>query len=121
MSGKRILVVDDENIVRISCKKILSTEGFEVDLAADGYEAIELIKKQNYDVIITDLKMPKMDGLEVLQWIKKNSPASKIIVITGFSTPDIAEKSIAYGAIRYLEKPFTPEILLSAVRSVINE
>lgn len=118
---KRILVIDDESIVRISCKKILSPEGFDVELASDGYEAIELIKKQTYDIIITDLKMPKMDGLEVLEWIKKNSPSSKVIVITGFSTPEIAEKAIATGATRYLEKPFTPETLLSAVQSVINE
>lgn len=118
---KRILVIDDESIVRISCKKILSPEGFDVELASDGYEAIELIKKQTYDIIITDLKMPKMDGLEVLEWIKKNSPYSKVIVITGFSTPEIAEKAIATGATRYLEKPFTPETLLSAVQSVINE
>lgn len=117
----KILVIDDENIVRISCKKILSPEGFEVALASDGYEAIELIKKDTYDIIITDLKMPKMDGLEVLEWIKKNSPSSKVIVITGFSTPEIAEKAVATGAAGYLEKPFTPETLLSVVQSVINE
>lgn len=122
MSGrKRILIVDDEGIVRISCKRILSPEGYEVEVASDGYEAIELIRKQTYDVIITDLKMPKMDGLEVLQWIKRESPSSKVIVITGFSTPDIAEKSTSLGANKYLEKPFTPEALLSAVKAVLKE
>ncbi len=118
---KSILVVDDESIVRVSCKRILEPEGFLVDLAADGYEAIELIKKQSYDIIITDLKMPKMDGLEVLQWIKKNSPASKVIVITGFSTPEIAERSVEAGATKYLEKPFTPETLISVVQSAMKE
>ncbi|MFN3739553.1 MAG: response regulator [Thermodesulfovibrionales bacterium] len=117
----RILVIDDENIVRVSCKRILEPEGFLVELAADGYEAIELIKKQPYDIIITDLKMPKMDGLEVLQWIKKNSPASKVVVITGFSTPEIAERSAKSGATKYLEKPFTPETLISVVQSAIKE
>lgn len=117
----RILVVDDESIVRVSCKRILEPEGFFVDIAADGYEAIELIKKQPYDIIITDLKMPKMDGLEVLEWIKKNSPVSKVVVITGFSTPEIAERSEKAGATKYLEKPFTPETLISVVQSAINE
>lgn len=117
----RILVVDDESIVRVSCKRILEPEGFHVDIAADGYEAIELIKKQAYDIIITDLKMPKMDGLEVLQWIKRNSPASKVVVITGFSTPEIAERSVEAGATKYLEKPFTPETLISVIQSAIKE
>ncbi len=116
----KILVVDDEAIVRVSCKRILEPEGFPVDVASDGYEALELIKKNSYDIIITDLKMPKMDGLEVLHWIKENSPSSKVIVITGFSTPEIAEKSVSAGAIRYLEKPFTPETLLEVVRSVAS-
>jgi len=115
---KSILVVDDEAIVRISCKRILEPEGFDVDLASDGYEALELIKKKGYDIIITDLKMPKMDGLEVLKWIKENSPKSKVIAITGFSTPEIAKKSLSAGAQRYLEKPFTPEVLIEVVRSV---
>ncbi len=117
----RILVVDDESIVRVSCKRILEPEGFLVDIAADGYEAIELIKRQPYNIIITDLKMPKMDGLEVLQWIKKNSPASKVVVITGFSTPEIAERSAEAGATKYLEKPFTPETLISVIQSAIKE
>jgi CheY-like chemotaxis protein len=118
---KSILVVDDEAIVRISCKRILEPEGFNVEVANDGYEALELIKKKGYEIIITDLKMPKMDGLEVLKWIKENSPQSKVIVITGFSTPEIAEKSLSAGAEKYLEKPFTPEVLINAVRSVLVE
>lgn len=119
MSNKRnILVVDDEAIVRVSCKRILEPEGFNVDVASDGYEALELIRKNTYNIIITDLKMPKMDGIEVLHWIKKNSPSSKVIVITGFSTPEIAEKSIASGAAKYLEKPFTPETLISVIKEV---
>ena len=117
---KRILVVDDEAIVRISCKRTLEPEGFDVDIASDGYEAIELIKNKAYDIIITDLKMPKMDGLEVLSWIKKNSPSSRVIVITGFSTPEIAEKSISAGADKYLEKPFTPETLISVVKDLLQ-
>lgn len=121
MAEKRtILVIDDEGIVRISCKRILEPEGFNVDIASDGYEAIELIKKQVYDLIITDLKMPKMDGFEVLRWIKDISPSSKVIVITGFSTPDIAEKSLSAGAAKYLEKPFSPETLISVVKAVIS-
>ncbi len=118
LQGKKILIVDDEPIVRLSCKRILEPEGYEVDIASDGYEAMEKIKENLYDVIITDLKMPKMDGFEVLTWIKQNSSVSKIVIITGYSTQEIAEKAISSGAHRYIEKPFTPETLLRIVREL---
>jgi DNA-binding NtrC family response regulator len=118
---KKILVIDDEPIVRISCKRSLSNEGYEVKLAAGGREGIELLEKEPFDLVLLDLKMPDMDGIEVLQKIKDTWPQTKVIIITGYSTVETAVKTLRLGALNYLEKPFTPDILLKTVEEAFNQ
>lgn len=119
MSKPKILVIDDEEIVRISCKKCLTPEGYDVTLAGTGIEGMELTKENHYDLILTDLKMPDMDGMEFLMMIKETQPEAKVILITGYSTVEHAEEALRLGASNYVEKPFTPDILIAAVKEAL--
>ena len=116
MSKGRVLVIDDEDIVRISCKRALAPEGFEVDVAASGMEGLELFAKGKYDLVIIDLKMPGIDGMEVLRNIRESHPAQNIIIMTGYNTPNDASL-MSPG---YLEKPFTPDALIEKIKSVLE-
>jgi DNA-binding NtrC family response regulator len=121
MSKGKILVVDDENIVRTSCVRALSPEGYEVKTAQNGYEGLTILKDEKFDLVLTDLKMPDMDGIEVLRTIKDKWPEVEVIVITGYQTVDTAVKSIKLGAFDYIEKPFTPDALISAVGRALEK
>lgn len=117
---KNILVIDDEEIVRISCRRALTPEGFNVEVARDGLEGLRLLKDKPYDLILIDLKMPNMDGMEVLENILAMRPDAKVIIITGYSAVETAVKAIKMGAFNYLEKPFTPDSLLEAVKEALS-
>jgi DNA-binding NtrC family response regulator len=117
---KDILVIDDEEIVRISCMRTLVPAGFKVDVARDGLEGLRMLKAKPYDLILIDLKMPNMDGMEVLENIKDIRPDLKVIIITGYSAVETAVKAIKMGAFNYLEKPFTPDSLLEAVKEALS-
>lgn len=115
MSKGKILVVDDEDIVRTSCSRTLVPEGYEVSLARNGAEGLKMAGEDRFDLVLTDLKMPDMDGIEVLRSIKEKWPETEVIIVTGYQTVDSAVKAIKLGAYDYIEKPFTPDALISAV------
>lgn len=119
MGKQKILTIDDEEIVRISCKKCLIPEGYDVDVASNGLEGMGLTQSNKYDLILTDLKMPDMDGMEFLMKMKEIQPDAKIIMITGYSTVEHAVKAIKLGAHNYIEKPFTPDTLIAAVKEAL--
>lgn len=120
MSRPKILVLDDEEIVRVSCQKCLTPEGYDVDVAANGVEGLAMTENNRYDVILTDLKMPDMDGMEFLARVKERHPDTKVIMITGYSTVEHAVKAMRMGAYNYIEKPFTPDALIDAVKEAIT-
>jgi len=107
----RILVADDEEIVIQSCLRVLSAGGFQVDAARDGLEALRAIDENGYDVLILDIKMPKMNGMEVLQRVKEAHPDIDVIMITGLHAIETAVQAMKLGAFDYLPKPFEPEEL----------
>ncbi|MBI2317191.1 MAG: sigma-54-dependent Fis family transcriptional regulator, partial [Betaproteobacteria bacterium] len=107
----RILVVDDEEIVIRSCLRILGEGGYEVEAVRSGREALEKIEETPYDVLILDIMMPGMDGLEVLQRVKETHPDIDIIMVTGLSQIETAVRSMKLGAFDYLPKPFNPDEL----------
>jgi CheY-like chemotaxis protein len=107
----RILVVDDEALVCNSCSKTLSHEGYYVDCALNGEEAQIKIASSRYDLVITDLKMPKVDGMELLRTVKKRWPEISVVMITGYGTIRSAVEAIKLGAFDYIPKPFTSEEL----------
>jgi DNA-binding NtrC family response regulator len=121
VSNVRILVVDDEMIVCESCKRILEEEEYEVETALSGKEAFEKMKANPFDIVITDLKMPGIDGMEVLRTFRKEYPDSIIIMITGFSTVETAVEAIKLGAFDYIPKPFTPDEVSIVVKKAIEK
>lgn len=116
MDKKRILVIDDEAIVRVSCERVLTPEGYDVLVTSEGSEALELLGEEHVDLVLTDLKMPDMDGLEVLKSIKKKWPDIIVVIVTGYGTISTAVQAIKLGAYEYIEKPFTPEDILNVIK-----
>ena len=110
MNG-RILIVDDEEIVTQSCLRILSGSGFQTDTARDGMEALEMVNGNGYDVLILDIKMPRVNGMEVLQRVKEAHPDIDVIMMTGLHEIETAVQAMKLGAFDYLPKPFDPEEL----------
>lgn len=116
MERNRILIIDDDEIVRKSCEKVLSPEGYITVTAGSGREGLKLLSKKPFDLVLTDLRMPDMDGIEVLKRVKEGWPDVEVIIITGYGTVKSAIEAIRYGAYDYVEKPFSPEELLNVVR-----
>jgi len=115
----RILVVDDEQAVRDLLSKTLTMADYDVDSADDGPSAIEKMRAVQYDLLITDLKMPGMDGLSVIREARKLSADLRVIIITGYSTEASAIEAINLGVSGYLTKPFRlPRILAAAARAL---
>jgi DNA-binding NtrC family response regulator len=116
----RILVVDDEEIVRRSCLRALGDNGHEVEAVDSGAEALSKIEDGRYDVLILDVMMPKMDGIEVLRRVKETHPDIEVIMITGLSQIATAVGAMKLGAFDYLPKPFEPDELKLAVERALE-
>jgi len=115
----RILAVDDEEIILSSFRKILVLAGYSIDTVEKGSEALGLIRKNDYDFIFTDLKMPEMDGVELTKAAKHLRPDIDIIVITGYASIETAVETVSFGAMAYIEKPFTEDELLAFVKKAL--
>ena len=118
---KKILVVDDEIGIRQSLKKILEKEGFDVVTASNGEEAFKLIRGSDIDLLISDIRMAGMDGLELLKVCKSISPYTEVIMITGYASVDTAVDSMKQGAYDYITKPFKKADILKAVGKAIEK
>ncbi len=117
----RILVVDDEEIARRNIVRALQKDGHLVHEAANGLEALARIGQTSVDLVITDLKMEKMDGLQLIESLKKVSPLTDIIMVTGYATVDSAVSALTKGAAHYLAKPFRFEDLRSTVQEILDK
>ncbi len=111
----RILVVDDEKGIREGCRRILTAEGFAVDVAENGRAGLEHARGCAYDLILVDLMMPVMGGLEMMEEVRKIDPDVIMIVVTGFATIETAVEAIKHGAYDYVPKPFEPDQLVTVV------
>ncbi len=107
----RILAVDDESVVLDSFRRILVLEGFSVDTVEHGPEALGLVQRHDYDFVFTDLKMPDMDGVEVVKAVKHLRPDVDVVVITGYGSIETAVQTLQHGACEYVQKPFTADEL----------
>lgn len=119
----RILVIDDDVELAESLKELLNVKGFQVDVAYNGSEGIYLHKQSPYEMIITDIIMPVMDGLEVVMWVKENSPATKLVVVSGggyFHSQDYLLMAKRLGANCVLQKPYIFEDLNSAIDNMFK-
>src|SRR5665811_2298315 len=116
----RILIADDEEIVIRSCLRILDGDDFQVEAVQDGREALRKIEENPYDVLILDIMMPNMDGLEVLRRVKETHPNVDVIMITGLSQIDTAVQAMKLGAFDYISKPFEPDELKLVVQRALE-
>lgn len=116
----KILIIDDEASIRKSIKEILEYEKYEVDEAADGMEGVIKVKGATYDVILCDIKMPKMDGIEVLERIRLLSPESAVVMISGHGNIDTAVSTLKEGAYDYIPKPLDLNRLIVSVRNALD-
>ncbi len=120
MAGEKILVVDDEDMIRDLCYHILSSEGYQVSVASNGTEALDVLNRGDVDLLITDIKMPEMDGLELFERVKQRNQEIVSIFITGHGTLDTAIESLMRGVDGFVLKPFTQEELLIAVQRAVT-
>jgi len=116
----KILVVDDDAIVIKSCKRILEAEGLEVSAVPSADEALEMIKKYEFDLLLIDVKMPRHDGMFLMREIKKVIPDMPIIVMSGYPTPETISDVLNLGASQFIPKPFRPDELIKAIRPVLQ-
>lgn len=117
----KILVIDDERSIRNTLKDILEYEKYEVDLAEDGIKALDKVKVAEYDIILCDIKMPGMDGIEVLEKLIEFTPDTPVVMISGHGNIDTAVESIKKGAFDYIEKPLDLNRLLITIRNAMDK
>ncbi len=115
----RILAVDDEPVILDSFRKILVLAGYSVDTVENGPEALGLVQRHDYDFVFTDLKMPGMDGVEVVKAVKHLRPDVDLAVITGYGTIESAVETMQHGAVDYVQKPFTEDELIEFARRLL--
>ena len=116
----RILVVDDEDIVIRSCLRILDGNGYQIETARDGQEALRKVDDNSYDVMILDIMMPNLGGMEVLRRVKETHPDTDVIMITGLSQIDTAVQAMKLGAFDYISKPFEPDELKLVIQRALE-
>jgi two-component system response regulator HydG len=116
----RVLIVDDEKLTRVTLEVQLTDEGFAVHTATNGFEALEQLEAHDIDVVVTDLRMPSMDGLELLQAVRQKWPDTAVVFITAFGTVASAVDAMHGGAADYLTKPLDAEELVIRVRRLIQ-
>jgi len=117
----KILVIDDERSIRNTLKDILGFEGYQVELAENGRSGIDMAQSSEFDIILCDIKMPEVDGLEVLEQIMKSKPESTVVMISGHGTIDTAVEAIKKGAFDFIEKPLDLNRLLITLRNASDK
>ena len=121
MAHERILVVDDERDLAHSCKRLLDAKGYSAETAGNGTEALAQIADREPDLVLTDLKMPQMNGMELLQHLRHNNPEIAVVMMTAYSTVEDAVNAMQMGAADFVPKPFTPSHLAIVVEKVLAE
>jgi DNA-binding NtrC family response regulator len=116
----KILVVDDDAIVIASCRRILEADGFEVKTVRSADEALEIVRKDNFDLLLIDVKMPKHDGPFLMRAIRNDLPQIPIVVMSGYPTPETIADVIKAGATKFIPKPIRPDDLARLVRQVLK-
>jgi DNA-binding NtrC family response regulator len=120
METRKALVIDDEQIVLDSVSKILKDENFEVEVTLSGRQGLDQAIQKNYDIVLTDLRMPDIGGMQVLRDAKRAKPALPVVMITGYGSVKSAVQAMKLGAAEYLEKPFSPDALIRTVKSALH-
>ncbi len=120
MKKKKALVIDDEQVVLDSVRKILTDEDYKVDVSLSGREGLNQAIQKEYDIVLTDIRMPDIGGMRVLRDIKRANPSLPVVMITGYASVRSSVQAMKLGAADYIEKPFTPDQLIKAVSSALD-
>lgn len=121
MKTNRICVIDDEQIVLDSVKRIVESEGFTAEQYSNSKTGLEAALANDYRCVITDIRMPEIGGMKILRDIKRSKPEVPVILITGYATIETAVQAMKLGAAEYIEKPFTPDQLIDKIKSAIEQ
>ena len=116
-----ILIVDDEAVVRHSHLRSLQETGCRAESAEDGHQAIRVMEQHPFDVVLLDMRMPDMDGLDVLRVLKERWPDCEVVVVTGYPNLDTAKEAVRLGAQNYLAKPLAPDEIVKATREAMTQ
>ena len=117
--SQRILFIDDEDIVLRSCRRIFAKQDLVLETAVSGEEGLEKARAMDFDVVVTDLKMPGLGGIDVLKTLRQERPETVVIVFTGYANVETAREALKNGAFDYIPKPFTPEEIKDVVRNAL--
>lgn len=121
MTGARLLIIDDEEHIRETMQLALEAAGYQAETAANGAEALEKFGAgSDWDLVLLDQRMPGMEGLEVLRRLRERDPAVRVIMVTAYGTIDLAVEAMKSGAVDFLRKPFTPDVLRGAVKVALE-
>lgn len=118
---KKVLVVDDEKLVCESCHSILSEEGYQVDMCLSARDSLRRLDGERFDMLVADLRMPDIDGIDLIEQAKKKRPDLAVVVITGYPSVETAVATLKLGAAEYVPKPFTPDELAERVRMAFEK
>ena len=116
-----IMIIDDENIVGKRLQPALEKRGDEVETFVDSRKALERFDEKNFDIVVTDIRMDNIDGIEVLEHITSRNKRTKVIMITGYATVEVAREALAKGAFDFIAKPFKPNDLRSIIERAVQE
>lgn len=119
-SNLRVMVIDDEKIVGKRLKPALSKSGYEVEIFEDAHQALERFAEQPMDIVVTDIRMDEIDGIEVLERVLVIAPRTKVIIITGYATVEMAREALTKGAFDFIAKPFKPDDLRSTIKEAVK-
>lgn len=117
----KVLVLDDDPVVNLSCKRILGAEGYSITTVEKGEAALDKLAKEDFDLLISDVKLPDVSGMIVLKEARVIKPQTDVVIITGYPTLEDAKESTRLGAAQYIEKPFTPAFMLNVVRKIFDD
>jgi DNA-binding NtrC family response regulator len=120
MKPLNVLVIDNEDVICKACHLVLTEQGHAVDYCKTGKTGLLAMKQSRYDLVLLDMKLPDMDGMEILRSLKDEMPPLRVIVMTGYSTLSNAVEAMKLGAADYLSKPFTDDELVQAVEKVFE-
>ena len=116
-----ILIVDDEDDLRLLLHESLEGHGYHISSASDGEEAIELLKRERFDLTLLDIQMPKVNGLQVLKYIREHSPHTRAVMLTGYADLSHAMEAKEHGAVEFIGKPYKLNDILSTISRVLTE
>lgn len=119
--NKKILIVDDEKNIRLTLKTALKNAGYEVETAVNGEDGLSKVNEEEFPVILLDMKMPGIDGIQFLKELNNKEIETKVIMITGYGSVETAVETLKLGAIDYLRKPFKPEEIIEIVEDVFKK